>query len=144
MSDIQKSERFSFGIPSSLDYCFQPYPVREAGTPTDQGRRSKVFNVDNYTSSGYFCRIEILCLDVKKAGHVDPLPVDIDGWNRQCFPCDQTAPGTSWAIMEANKPYRRFSPRRLIYILCATLPAESSQPVSLCGRDPPTDQTQQG
>lgn len=142
MSDMQKTERFSFGNPSSLNYGDQPYRdtmtlnrLRAAGSGMDA--------VDKYKHTRYFYRIKI-CRDVKKAGHVDPLSVDIDGWNRQCFPCDQTSPGTSWDIMEAIRPYRRFSPRRLFYILCATLPALSLQPVISSGRDPPISQTQQG
>lgn len=136
MSNIQKSERFSFGNPSRLDYCVQPYrdtmtlnELRAAGVAMDA--------VDKYKSRGYFYPIQ-LCRDVKKAGHVDPLSVDIDCVNSQCFPCDQTAPGTSWAIMEAIKPYRRFSPRRLFYIATTTLPAEPLQPVLSSGRDPPS------
>lgn len=95
-----------------------------------------LFEVDKRIYSGYFYPIH-KCRDVKKAGHVDPLSLDIECVTTLCFRCVQTAPGTSWAIMEAIKPYRRFSPRRLFYILCTTVPAESLQPVFSCGRDPP-------
>jgi len=143
MSNFNKNERFLFGYPSILNYVQQPYPVRKAGTLDDHGRERNVLSVDSYKSSGYFYSIQ-LCLDVKKAGHVDPLSVDIECLTTQCFPCDQTTPGISWAIMEAIKPYRRFSPRRLFYIATTTLPAEPLQPVISSGRDPPTNQTQQG
>jgi|GEM_PF-4250991 len=93
-------------------------------------------NIDNLTECGYFYPIQI-CRDVKKAGHVDPLSLDTGSANYHCFRCSQTSPGRSWDIMEAIKPYRRFSPRRLLYIASTTLPAQSSQPVFSCGRDPP-------
>jgi len=114
-----------------------PTPDQKAGTlETLRAAGIRMDSVDKHISSGYFYPIQKR-LDVKKAGHVDPLSLDTDGWNRHCFRCVQTAPGISWAIMEAIKPYRRFSPRRLFYILCTTLPAQLLQPVISCGRDPP-------
>lgn len=142
MSDMQKSERFSFGNPSSLDYCDQPYRdtmtlyrLRAAGSGMDA--------VDKYKHTRYFYRIKI-CRDVKKAGHVDPLSLDTGSANYHCFRYATTAPGNSWAIMDVIKPYRRFSPRRLFYIATTTLPAGSLQPVISFGRGPPTTQTHYG
>lgn len=102
-----------------------------------------LFEVDKRIYSGYFYPIQI-CRDVKKAGHVDPLSLDIECVTTLCVRYATTEPGTSWNIMDVIKPYRRFSPRRLLYIASTTLPAEPLQPVISCGRDPPARQTHYG
>lgn len=143
MSDIQKSERFLFGIPSSLYYVLQSYPDGKAGT-LNQLRAAGVAMdaVDKCNTTGYFYPIPI-CQGVKKRrGRPEGKPhrlVDIGCANNLCFPYATTEPDLTWNIMDVIKSYRRFSPRRLFYILCATLPAKSSQPVISFGRDPPTD-----
>lgn len=129
----------------SAKYDRQPYPSEKAGT-LDQLRAagSALNTVDNYDTSGYFYPIQI-SQGVKKAGtRRNPLSVDIECVTTQMFPCDQTSPGTSWDIMEAIRPYRRFSPRRLFYIATTTLPAEPLQPVISFGRGPPHSQTHYG
>lgn len=135
MSDIQKSERFSFGNPSSLDYGDQPYrdtmtlnELRAAGVAMDA--------VDKYKHTRYFYRIKI-CRDVKKAGHVDPLSLDTGSANYHCFRYATTEPECTWNIMDVIKPYRRSHLRLLMYLLLASQPAGLLQPVLRYDRGPP-------
>lgn len=102
-----------------------------------------VFNVDKQISSGYFYPIQI-CRDVKKAGHVDPLSLDTDGWNRHCFRYATTEPVAAWNIMDVIKPYRRSHLRLSIYLLLASQPAGLLQPVLHFDRGPPISQTHYG
>lgn len=141
MSDMQKSVRFSFGNPSRLDYCVQPYhdkmslnELRAAGVAMDA--------VDKYNTSGYFYPIQYVLAHKKREAGASP--VNFGRGNVLCKPNATTAPERTWAIMDAIKLHRRFSPRRLFYILCATLPALSLQPVISSGRDPPANQTHYG
>ncbi len=97
-----------------------------------------LFEVDKRIYSGYCYPIQI-CRDVKKAGHVDPLSLDTDGWNRHCFRYATTEPVAAWNIMDVIKPYRRAALRLRLYSLSLPSPVKPLQPVFSCGRDPPAD-----
>ena len=72
-----------------------------------------------------------------KKRQAEACPVLDSSVNYCCFPNAQTEPDRTWKRMDAINSHRRFSLRRLLYILPLTLPAFSLQPVISCGRDPP-------
>lgn len=102
-----------------------------------------VFNVDKQISSGYFYPIQI-CRDVKKAGHVDPLSLDIECVTTLCVRYATTEPVQTWNIMDVIKPYRRSHLRLSIYLLLASQPAGLLQPVLHFDRGPPIPRTHYG
>lgn len=127
----------------SAKYDRQPYPSEKAGT-LDQLRAagSDLNTVDNYDTSGYFYPIPI-CQGVKKRrGRPEGKPhrfVRIECLTTQMFPYAMTEPDLTWNIMDVIKPYRRSHLRLSIYLSSITLPAQPTQPVISCGRDPPAN-----
>jgi len=98
--------------------------------------------IDNTTDSLYVTSYRVW--RIKKAGHVDPLSLDTDGWNRHCFRYATTEPATTWNIMDVIKPYRRCLMRLSLYFLMASQPAGLLQPVRRRDRGPPISQTHYG
>lgn len=72
-----------------------------------------------------------------KKRQAEACPVLDSSANYCCFPKAQTIPTAIGKRMDSINSHRRFSLRRLLYILPLTLPALSLQPVISCGRDPP-------
>lgn len=129
------------GICRSVSYCHATPPSHEnkAGTlKLLRAAGSELNTVDICNSDGYFYPIQI-CLDVKKAGHVDPLSLDTGSANYHCFRYATTSPDNTRDIMDVIKPYRRSALRLRRYFLSLPSPTKPLQPATLWVRGPPTD-----